>query len=265
MTLAFRVLLLPCYAIALNSYRETLRNKVVASLVVFSVILMAIGTLMGAMSLHHEIRVATNVGLFMTTLLGVIMGIYSSVTLLHTEFERRTIYTLLSKPVHRWQFLVGKLLGVAFLCFVVVLTLGTISGLLTVFLGGEITSVYLIAYFMVFLQSVIVAALSIFFATFSGSLLAGVCAFGVFVAGSMMSQIEIAINFFKQASPAVVPLIQLLTYILPNLEALSLTDELTYHTTVSMAYALTSVWYCVCYVSLTMLFSMLMFERRNLQ
>ncbi len=265
MSQLIRELVLPCYAIALNSYRETIRNKVVGSLVVFSLLVMGIGTLMGEMSLHHEVRVATNVGLFMTTLLGVVMGIYASITLLHTEFERRTIYTLLSKPVHRWQFLVGKLLGVAALCFTVVLILGLVSAALVLQQGGTLNPVFGMALLMAFLQAVIVASLSIFFATFTGSLLAGVCAFGVFVAGSMMSQIEIAISFFKEISPTLVPLIQALTFILPNLEALSLTEELTYGTVVPLSYGATAIWYSFSYIAITMLVAIALFGRREIQ
>jgi len=260
-----RELYLPCYAIALNSYRETIRNKVIASLVVFSLILMVIGTLMGEMSLHHEVRVATNVGLCMTTVLGVIMGIYASITLLHTEFERRTIYTLLSKPIHRWQFLIGKLVGVTGLCFTAVSILGAVSGILVVMQGGTIGLVFLMAFLMAFLQAFIVAALSILFASFTGGLLAGVCAFSMFIAGSMMSQIEVAQSFFEEVSPLAVPFIRALTFVLPNIEALSLTTEMTYGVLVPWSYALNAMWYAISYVVVTMLLAIAIFRRRELQ
>jgi len=255
----------PIYAIAINSFREAIRSKVLGSLLGLSLFVMGLGTLMGEMSLHNEVRVATDVGIFLTTLFGVVMGIYASITLLHTEFERRTIYTLLSKPIHRGQFLIGKLLGVSAICATAVLVLGGTSSLLVVIQGGSLNHTFLAAYLMAFLQSLTITALSILFATFTGSLLAGLSAFGVFIAGNLMTQIDMAILHFQEATPPMVPVLRVVRFILPNLEALNLSYELTHATTIPIDYWVTALWYTFSYVSVVMMISVWLFNRKEFQ
>jgi len=256
---------LPVWAIAINSFREALRNKVLGSLLVLSLLVMGVGTLMGEMSLHNEVRVATNTGIFLTTLFAVVMGVYASITLLHAELERRTIYTLLSKPIHRWHFLLGKLLGVAAICATVVVVLGSVSSLLVLIQGGSLNSTFLAAYFMAFLQATMVAALSIFFATFTGSLLAGISAFTVFLAGNLQTQMEMAISHFRESSPTIVPLLKAVQFALPNFEAMNLSYELTYGTQIPTYYWLNALWYSLAYITMIMVFSAISFGQKDLQ
>lgn len=131
-----RHLLLPLFSIAANTFREAIRSKVLGALLFF-VILATVGTaLLGEMSLHEEVRVTADGALFMSTLFSVAIAVYSMVTLLHNEMERRTIYTILTKPIARWQFLVGKYLGVTLLLAVVLAVLWVLAMVLVIAQGG---------------------------------------------------------------------------------------------------------------------------------
>ena len=89
-------------AVSINTVREAVRSKVFGSLLFFSVMMILSSLVLGEMSLHNERRVAYDVTLFASTMFAVIMAVYSSITLFYTEIERRTIYTILSKPIPRW-------------------------------------------------------------------------------------------------------------------------------------------------------------------
>ncbi|QED29734.1 ABC transporter permease subunit [Microvenator marinus] len=256
---------LPVWAIALNSFRDALRNKVLGGLLGLSFMVIGIGSLMGEMSLHNEVRVATNSGIFLTTLFAVVMGVYASVTLFHTELERRTIYTLLSKPIDHWHFLLGKFLGVSAISATVVVVLGVTSGSLVVFQGGSLNSTFLAAYFMAFLQSTVVASLTILFATFSGSLVAGISAFTLFVAGNLHTQMEMAIEHFRETTPSIVPVLNAVKFALPNFEAMNLSYELTYGTAVPLNYWVTALWYASSYIALVLMISIFIFSRKDFQ
>lgn len=261
----FRIWIYPSYGIAINSYREAVRSKVLGSLLVLPTLIISMGSLMGQMSLHQETRIATNLGIFSTTFFGVIVGIYAMVTLLHTEFERRTIYTLLSKPIYRWQFLIGKFLGASAVCATIVGALCLVSAGMLIYYGGSLHSTFFLAYFLAFLQSVIISALTLLFATYSSALLSGLFAFGLFIAGNLTPQIEDAINHFREVSPAIVPILKGASWVLPNLDALNVGYELTYAIQLSGGYVLSALFYTLTYTAIVLILAITLFERKDFQ
>jgi ABC-type transport system involved in multi-copper enzyme maturation permease subunit len=253
------------WAISLNSFREALRNKVLGSLFGLSIIVLVVGTYMGEASLHNEVRVATNSGLFLTTMFTVLIGVYASVSLFHTEIEKRTLYTLMSKPIEHWHFIVGKLFGVTSLCTVVAIILGISSASLVLAQGGTVSLTFVLAFLMPILQAFIVSAISILFATFSGSLLAGICSLTVFVVGNLQTQIDLAVSHFEESTPLFVPILKGVRFVFPDFEALNLSYELTYNANVPLEYWLTSLLYSASYVALIVLLSVATFKRYRIQ
>lgn len=258
-------ILFPVIAIAINSFREAFRNRVMTSLLIMPILMIGAVSLLGEMSLHNEVRVAKDVGYFFTSTFSVLISIYASVVLFHTEMERKTIYTLLSKPVFRWQFLLGKLLGVQAISFTVVVSLAFVSAVIVQIQGGIVGWNFVWAFSTVFLQTVICASLTILFATFSGSLISGLFAFGLYVAGNLTVQIEMAIAHFRSVLPALVPILEVLAILLPDYAALNLSLELTYDYPISSRYLVTGIWYSLSYSFMVFLFSVILFERKELQ
>lgn len=258
-----RTLCLPVAAIALNSYREALRSKVLSSLIVLPFILLGLGSLLGEMSLHNELRVTTNLGLLLTKVFTVVIAIYVSLTLMNTEIERRTIYTLLSKPLYRWQFLLGKFAGVVAICATVVVVLGGISGTAILYRGGELGHTFFAAYFLVFLQAMIITSLATLFATFSTPLLSGLFAFGMFLAGNIITRIDDAIAHFREAAPLLVPLLEASAFSIPNFEALNLNYELLYSIPIPNNYLLSSLAYTFSYSGVVLTLAVWIFGRRD--
>src|SRR5690606_24174779 len=115
------------------------------------------------------------------------------------------------------------------------------------------------------LQATIVATLAIFFSTFTGALVAGICAFGIFLAGNLTTHIESAIIHFRTASPWLVPVLELASALLPNIEALNLAYELTYSVEVPLDYVLVSLWYTLSYTSVTLCCAIIAFRRKEFQ
>src|SRR5437867_2825244 len=97
--------------IALNTFREAVRDRVLYNLVFFALVMMGAAILVGQISIGIERLIIINLGLTAISLFGVIMAIFIGVGLVYKEMERRTLYALLTKPIHRWQFIVGKYAG----------------------------------------------------------------------------------------------------------------------------------------------------------
>ena len=99
------------WAIALNTFREAVRNRVLYVLVMFAVGLMAFSIVLGELSLHEEVRVMKDVGLAGLSLVSVVIALFLGVNLLSKELDKKTVYFVIPKPLHRWEFLVGKYVG----------------------------------------------------------------------------------------------------------------------------------------------------------
>lgn len=242
--------LTPITAIAVNTIREAARNKILGSLVAFAVILPLFTRIFGEMSVHQEARLAVDITIFTSTIFGVIVTVYSTVSLLQLEIEQRTIYTILSKPIARWQFVVGKFAGVVGLLSVIMPFLFGVSLLVMWTQGAEITTTYMLAFLTAFFQMVIVASLAIFFSSIASPLLAGFATAAIFIAGNMFTQIGWIRDLLIEQKSSFVWIVDVLEWILPNLEALNLSSHATYHVYIPPSYTLQSVAYAIAYAGI---------------
>src|SRR5690606_4097344 len=100
------------YAIALNTFREAVRSKILYAILFFAVLLILGSLAFGELSLYQQERAIQDLGVVVITLFGSLIAIYTGVSLLYKEIDKKTIYTIVSKPIERWHFLVGKYLGI---------------------------------------------------------------------------------------------------------------------------------------------------------
>ncbi len=99
-------------AVAFNTYREAVRSKVLYSILFFGLFIIGFAAILGELSLYQNERVIKDVGLFALSLFGNLMAIFLGVSFLYKEIERKSIYNIVSKPIHRWQYFIGKFAGI---------------------------------------------------------------------------------------------------------------------------------------------------------
>ena len=99
--------------IASNTFREAVRDRVLYNLIVFALLMSGASILVGQISINIERLVVINLGLTAVSLFGVVIAIFIGIGLVSKEIEKRTLYTVLSRPVRRWEFIVGKFFGLA--------------------------------------------------------------------------------------------------------------------------------------------------------
>src|SRR5258708_7876522 len=111
-------------AIGLNTFREAIRNKILYSMLFFAVALIAGALVLGQLSMHEEVRLTRDVGLAGIELFGVLIAIFVGVNLVYKELDKKTVFVLIPKPIHRWEFIVGKFAGM-------VMTLAVLVAIMT--------------------------------------------------------------------------------------------------------------------------------------
>src|ERR1700723_2184196 len=99
--------------IASNTFREAVRDRVLYNLIAFAVLLSGAAILVGQISIDIEKLVVINLGLTAVSLFGIVIAIFIGIGLVSKEIDRRTLYTVLSRPVRRWEFIVGKFFGLS--------------------------------------------------------------------------------------------------------------------------------------------------------
>ena len=115
------------YAIALNTYREAVRDRVLFGVLALAAAVLALTLALGELSLDQQMRVVTDMGLASISLFSVVVAIFLGSSLLYKEIERKTLYVILPKPIARFEFLLGKYFGIVATCAVFTAIMGALQ------------------------------------------------------------------------------------------------------------------------------------------
>lgn len=206
------------WAIALNTFREAARIRVLYGILVLVVGANLFAVVLGQMSVREETRIARDIGLAGISLFGSLTAIFLGVFLLYTEVQRRTIQSIVSKPIERWEFVVGKYTGMALVLTVLVALFGlAMIGMLT-WQGVGVSSAVMRALVLAWFEVLTVAAIAIFFSSFSTPFLSGIFALAMWVIGRLTPDIE---NATRAASDWIRIVSRVALEIVPNIHLFS--------------------------------------------
>lgn len=251
--------------IASNTFREAVRDRVLYNLVAFALLLSGAAVLVGQISIDIEKLVVINLGLTAVSLFGIVIAIFVGIGLVSKEIEKRTLYTVLSRPVRRWEFIVGKFLGLAGTLVVntFFMGIGVFAALLYVahkFSRPDV--LVLVALYFIVLQFLIICALALLFSSFSSPLLSAVFAFSLFVIGTFADDLR---GFSAMAKGATHWLTAGVAYIIPNFSALNVISTVAHGQPLAAALILHNTIYALVYSALALSGAVLIFENRNLK
>lgn len=252
-------------AITLNTFREAVRDRVLYNLILFVLLLVASAPLFGQISIGLERLILVNVGLTSISLFGVIIAIFVGIGLVSKEIEKKTLYTILSRPVRRWEFIVGKYFGLLMTLVVnaAFMTVGFYVALLINQHGLHKNDAdLLIAIYFIVLQFMIMVALTLLFSSFSTPIFSAIFAFALFVIGTFGEDLK---NFAAMSQGAVKWLTSGIAWIVPNFASLNVFAQAAHGQPVSGGLILFNTLYAVLYSAAVTAGAVLIFERRNLK
>jgi len=251
--------------IAANTFREAVRDRVLYNLIAFAVLMSGAAILVGQISIDIERLVVVNLGLTAVSLFGVVIAIFIGIGLVSKEIDKRTLYTVLSRPVRRWEFIVGKFLGLAGTLAVntVCMAIGVFAALLYVSNRFQRSDGWvLVALYFIVLQFLIITALALLFSSFSSPLLSAVFAFSLFIIGSFSEDLR----GFAGISHGVTRWVATLAaYLVPNLSALNVIAPVAHQQPVAGQLIAFNTAYALVYTGMALCGAVLIFERRNLK
>jgi ABC-type transport system involved in multi-copper enzyme maturation permease subunit len=248
-------------AIAVNTFKETIRDRVLAVIVVFALMMIVGGLWLGSISLGEQGRMMKDFGLVAVTFFGLIVAVFVAAGLVHKEVEKRTVFVLFSKPVSRGAFITGKFLGLCATMAVVLAGMGAFLFLLVWAVAGDATGMILVAVLMIYVQLLAVMAVTIFFSTLGSAILASVLGICVFVAGQLshnvLSLTRLGKNVITEAFSWVVYVV------IPNFSAVDVKAGVVGEDT--LAWGQIALWtaYLLAYVVVALALAALVFRRKE--
>ncbi|MET0647024.1 MAG: ABC transporter permease subunit [Pyrinomonadaceae bacterium] len=251
-------------AIARNTFREAVRDRVLYNLVLFVLILTGGAVFLGELSAAQELKIIVDMGLSAALLFGVFIAIFVGVGLVYKEIERRTIYAIFSKPVGRGEFLLGKYLGLCLTLAVNVAVMGAGVSLALLYVSGGWHPLALSiwpAVALIYVELMIVVAVALLFSSFSSPALSALLTFFVFVIGHFSAELK---SLSAAGASGVARLFfAALYYLLPNLSNYSYITAAAHGRTPAAPDFLVAVLYGLAYIAALLAASTLVFKRRN--
>lgn len=249
-------------AIAMNTAREAIRNRILYSIVFFAVVMVGIAALFGSVSIGDQMKFIKDFSLMAISLFGVIIAIVLGVNLLEQELRRRTIINILSKPVARWEFVIGKFLGLlaTLTAIITTMSVGLIAFLAA--LTGGLDAGLVLAATASLLEVMIVIAVAIFFSSLVVTpALAGMFTAAWFIAGRSAGYLP---HFFSdEYAPLTRIVVRTVYWILPHLDRFMIADRVVYNDQIDPSYMIALAAYAVAYSGVLTSLSILLFSRRE--
>jgi len=257
-------------AVAINTFKEAIRDKILYNLLIFALILIGGSMLLATLTLGEQSKIIIDFGLGGINLFGVLMAIFLGIGLVSKEIERRTLYTVLSKPISRTEFLLGKYAGLL-LTLAVNTVIMTIGLYLTLMLNRlqwgipmmTITPRLLEAIGMIYLELSLITAVALLFSTLTTTTLAAIFTLSTYVIGHISG--DLIKMGEKLENPALIFLLKGIYYTLPNLSNFDIKGKVAHDVAIAPTYFMLTFCYALVYATLLMSIASFIFNRRDLK
>ena len=247
--------------LAFNTYREAVRDKLLYNLLLFAGLMIASSILLAQMQIGKDERIYRDVGLGAIAFFGVLIAIFVGINLVYREISTKTVYTMLSKPVRRWEFLVGKYVGLLSLLAVEVALMSACFLGVLVWKGSEFSMGLVWAIGMIYLELALVTAIAIFFSSFTTPYLAGMFTVALWITGHLLADLR---AFGQHSDVAgLKPLVEALYWSLPNLDRLDFKADASAGKPIELARVGMAGLYAALYSTGLIGAAMLLFQRRD--
>lgn len=254
-------------AIALNTFREAIRNRILYFLLFFAAALIVSALAVAQVSLHEDARIVRDIGLGGISIFGIAIAVFVGVNLVYKEIDRKTVFTLLPKPLHRWEFVVGKYAGIVLTLAVQIVLMSLVLFAVLSLVQLDLEAGIVRAIVLSFIELTVITAIAIFFSTFTTPFLSGLFTVGLFVVGrstvelrELGARLEGPLRYLLAGVVRVVPDLHIfyVSGAMLNGHRVSVHDQY-----VSWGYIGVAGLYGAAYVTIALVFASILFSRRD--
>ena len=255
-------------------FKESVRDRVPYAMVVFAVLLMAASYLIGQLTAGQDVKIIKDLGLAALSIFGLFIAVFIGIGLVSKEVEKKSVFGLLSKPLSRTQFILGKYAGlvttlavnlgvmtIAYFAVLYYMNVTTAPNVRLAWPSPAMDPRLLIAISLIFAELMLVTALALFFSTFSSPLLSALLTLGLWVAGHFNGDLR---NFGTVVDSApVIAVARVLYYVLPNLAPFDVKAEVVHGLPIGMRHVAFTLLYAALYSGVLLTAAVAIFRRRD--
>lgn len=249
--------------IAINTYREVIRDRILYGIVVFALLLIGLSVVLGGLSFSEQAKISADFGFAGIQIGASILSIFVGATLVSKEIDKQTILTLLARPITRTQFVLGKFFGLLLVILTVMSGLAAVLAGLLLMLGLSITPLFFLALYGVVLESLVLVSITLLFGVISRPAMTVIFASSLFLLGHWVSSFE---GLMKLKSLAKEPTVQFgsqVAKLIPNLERFNWRSAPIYNLPVPANDVLFATLYAVGWVIVIISLTSFVFRRRD--
>jgi len=247
--------------IALNTFKEAIRDRILYLLLFFAALSILVSRVLALLTVGDRAKVIKDVGLASISFFGALMAILIGTGLVYKEIEKRTIFTLISKPMRRHEFLLGKFFGLVLTLLVMLVLMSVIFLALVFFHTSTVEWKLLLAILYIFIELILITAVAILFSSFSTPILSSLFSLCFYLIGHFSWSLETLIK--KIPAGLLRVLAQIVYTILPDLENFNFKTEVVHGLTIPPRVLLYSVAYGLLYTVFILTLAVLVFRRRD--
>jgi len=248
-------------ALASNTFREAIRNKLLYTLLGFAFLMIASGVVLASLSYVEVHEILQDMGMGAIRLFGAGIAIFLGIGLVHNEVDRRTIFTILSKPVSRAEFLVGKWAGLTATVWIQVLLMGVAFVAISWLAGAPVGLDHLIAIALVGLELMVLVAIATLFSAFTTPMLASFFTVGLWMIGHLSREMR-ALGEQSELESGT-SLANIVFAVMPDFEVFNKTLEAVHGLPIPAGEIVLAAIYATGYASCTLILAALIFSRRD--
>jgi ABC-type transport system involved in multi-copper enzyme maturation permease subunit len=262
--------------IAGGVFRDSIRDRIAYGLVFFALLLIAASFLLAQLTAGQDVKIVKDLGLAASSVIGLFIAVFFGIGLVTKEVDRRSIYSLLSKPVTRSQFIVGKYIGLVLTLLINLAIMAVALYLVLAYLDwttpASVKSTWeapaldlrmIQAFALIGVELMVMTAVTLFFSTFSSSFLSAVLAAGVYIVGHFSDDLK---HLDVTVQSYFLPLIARgVYYLMPNLSRLDIKAAVVHAEPISSNYMMVASLSSGLYIGTLLVAATIIFSRRDLK
>ncbi|HMB68906.1 MAG TPA: ABC transporter permease [bacterium] len=249
--------------LARNTFRESVRDRLLPIVLTFGALLVGASVLLAPLTLGEHSRVIRDLGLSSISLFTLVLIVMVGTGMVYREIERRTIHTILSQPVHRASFILGKFAGLYATILVSIALLGTMYLAVTGIFAGGFSGELALAVLLLALEALIMTSVAVFFSSVASPVLSAVFTLFLCVCGNLARDLKLLA--MQMENPVVDVVMQVFYVVVPSLHNFHVRNNLLSGVPVDAGQIGYAAGYAALYSAAVLLVTIVAFERRDFE
>jgi ABC-type transport system involved in multi-copper enzyme maturation permease subunit len=247
-------------AVAQNTFREAVRDKVLYVLLFLAASTILGSKILGWISIGQDIKIVKSISLGSVSVFGVLIAVFVGTNLIYKEIDKRTIYTLICTPMHRFEFILGKYCGLAMLLAVVTVVMTLVAAAYVALLGGNIGTTFLLAALLIYAKLLLITALAVLLSSLTSPILGAIIVVATYWVGHGTGILLELPDQFTETSRA---MMRVIYYIIPNLSNFDISVQAANGIAVNPGYVLWTLLYGAVYTGMLLVLAAIAFEDKD--